>query len=90
MDMSEEDKDMWKLGIAFLLFVVFGMVFIWNVIDQAYEAERVRNEHNRQICEGKGGVYLTRTYQSGKMTNHTYTCVKKDTIIDMGVTNGTR
>lgn len=37
---------------------------------------------NRQACEEKGGVYLHRTYSSGKSTGTKYTCVRKDVIIE--------
>ena len=85
----DDDNGGWTVA-AILLMMALAAWFMFHVIDEAFEAERVRNEHNRQVCEGKGGVYLDRTYQSGRMTNHTYTCVKKDTIIEMGETNGTR
>lgn len=39
-------------------------------------------DESRQVCESKGGVLLDHTVQSGKTTNHYYTCVKKDIIID--------
>ena len=32
-------------------------------------------DESRQICESKGGVLLDHTVQSGKTTNHYYTCV---------------
>lgn len=61
------------LTIALFLFVVALVTMDQGIIVPDY----------KHICESKNGVYLERTYQSGRYRQSHYTCVKKDTIIDM-------
>jgi hypothetical protein len=68
-------------GIVF--FGIIGLVFVLMVLAMAIvlPARHRQFAEDLKKCEAAGGIYLDRTYQSGKVTNHLYTCVKADAVI---------
>lgn len=72
------DDDFKKLMVMVIIGYIGVVLFVCGL---AYYFDSKVDE-SRQVCESKGGVLLDHTVQSGKATNHYYTCVKKDIIID--------
>lgn len=57
-----------------ILFLAF-LIYLSDIQDEKVAADRIR-------CEAKNGVYLDRTFRSGKSTSHLYTCINKDIVIE--------
>ena len=76
-ELSKDDKA--AIAMAIVLIIVIILMFV-AVISHG---TGVIVPDYQKICESKGGIYLDRTYQSGKYTGHYYTCVKKDSIIEL-------
>ncbi len=66
-----------------VLVVVFGssiLLLAFLITMSSWQEDKVAADRSR--CEAKGGIYLDRTYHSGKTTSHLYTCINKDIVIE--------
>ncbi len=73
--MDNNDKAVLAIVFGSSILLLAFLIFMSSKQDEKVAADRIR-------CEAKGGIYLDRTFQSGKTTSHLYTCINKDIVIE--------
>lgn len=67
--------------LSFLILIIGGTIAYLLIFSGIKENTQHREAIRR--CEEIGGIILDRTYTSGKTTGHSYTCIKKDVILNL-------
>ena len=73
--MDNNDKAFLNIVFGSSILLLAFLIYMSVKQEDKVAADRIR-------CEAKNGVYLDRTYRSGKTTSHLYTCINKDIVIE--------